>query len=67
MLVKDTDEEGRKSLTAMIMTPPEARLTGDEEIDALPTPSWWHGEEEAAQEAQQARAQLSRLRSAEVD
>lgn len=67
MLVKDADEEGRKSLTAMIMTPPEALLTGDDEIDALPTPSWWHGEEVAAVEAQQANAQLSRLKPAEVD
>lgn len=67
MLVKDADEEGRKSLTAMIMTPPEARLTGDDEIDSMPTPSWWHGEEEAAEEAQQARTQFSRLKPVEVD
>lgn len=67
MLVKDTDEEGRRQLTDMIMTAPEDRLTGDDEIDELPVPSWWHGETAAAEEAQQARAQLARLKPAEVD
>lgn len=67
MLVKDADEDGRKTLVDIIMTPPEARLTGDDEIDSMPTPSWWHGEDAAAEEAQQARAQLSRLKAAEVD
>jgi hypothetical protein len=67
MLVKDTDEEGRRQLTEMIMTPPEARLTGDDEIDAMPAPSWWHGEDAAAEEAQMAKAQLSRLKPTGVD
>lgn len=67
MLLKDADEEGRRELTALIMTPPEARLTGDEELDEMPIPSWWHGEEEAAVEGQRAAAWYSNIKPVEVD
>lgn len=44
------------------MIPPEARLTGDEEIDALPMPSWWDGEEAAAADGRRAMQELAALR-----
>lgn len=63
MLLKDADDERRQALFSMIMTPPEARLTGDEEIDSMPTPSWWPGEDTAYAEGQRSKTQLADLRS----
>jgi hypothetical protein len=67
MLLDGTTEEERRELFTMVMTPSEARLTGDEELDSMPIPSWWHGEEEAMVSGQQAASQLAAMRPADVD
>jgi len=67
MLLKDQDEEGRRELFTLVMTKPDDRLTGDEEIDSLPMPSWWTGEKAAFEEGQKTISQLSSLRPAEAD
>lgn len=67
MLLKDADDERRAELHALIMTKPEDRLTGDEEIDELPMPSWWHGEEEAFVSGQRAKSQFASMKPAGVD